>query len=77
MDRGTISLQGKGETFVTVGMLVECNRAYAPDCRVGLQVLGTQAKEEFLGVVDVNGNTLGNAVRKSATAISVGNRDIG
>ena len=74
MNRGTISLQGKGEIFVKVVMLVECNRAYASGCRVELQVLGAQAKEEFLGVVDVKGNILGSAVRKIATATSVGTR---
>ena len=50
--------------------------AYAPGYRAKPQVLGAQAKEEFLGVVDVKGNILGSAARKSATATSVGTRDI-
>ena len=75
MNRGKISLQGNEDTFVTVRMLVECNRAYASGFRAELQVLGAQAKEEFLGVVDVKANTLGSAARKSATATSVGTRD--
>ena len=75
MGRGTISLQGNEDSFVTVRMLVECNRAYTPGFRAELQVLRAQAKEEFLGVVDVKGNILGSAARKSATATSVGTRD--
>ena len=75
MDRGIISLQGNEDTFVTIRMLVECNRAHASGFRAELQVLGAQAKEESLGVVDVKGNTLGSAARKSTTATFVGDRD--